>query len=514
MKTRLLSALTFALLGAGAFAQDPSGFTQFYTSPQEHASILPVAIPANVTLQCTGSTENRSGLAWNPKQQLYYSVNAGNASYPVETYDAQGHVLKNVAQGFDYRGLWWNPNTSALEGNGYSACGYCTQKLDARGLALGNATAFITGFNQPSVQSCAVYNDKTDEIITYANGNLYFYSHKDGHRIRMNVISGLPAGTGQIDSTSCIYTGKKGFEIGLYDFKGKAVYFIDLATAKYSGKSQLPSGTHDPDRFRFAYCNELVWIFDGPAMKWRSYNVFETSAEIPMLGTDKLPADTSVVDLTATTLEDQTLMDEVIDVNVSVDDEVNQDGPEVITITETDPVPDQVDAVMDVEDVQLTNVLTPVPTDTVLQELIPVIDSVPSMVYTTIISQYQEENVTSDPVEVLAPVPVTEPEVVAEPVVVEELKVEQEPGAVIDPTVQVKVFPNPVMEGGIVRVEGLETFEGTFTVFSPEGKQVLQMQVGTTEFRFNRGNLASGAYYYELRNSGGVVGSGKMIFTK
>ena len=85
----------------------------------------------DITLQCAGGTGNRTGIAFNPNQQLYYSVNAGNTSYPIETFDITGAQVSTVSQGFDYRGAWWNPNTSVLEGNGHANLGVWIQDLEA-----------------------------------------------------------------------------------------------------------------------------------------------------------------------------------------------------------------------------------------------------------------------------------------------------------------------------------------------------------------------------------------------
>ena len=238
------------------------------------SKVLTLAQNGPVTLQCEGSTANRSGVAFNPKKKLYYSVDCGNAGYPIETYDEQGHKLLSVAQGFDYRGLWWNPNTDQLEGNGFDRYGYCTQTLDVNGYALGAVSHIIVGQYQPSDQSCSAYDFKENEIVDYANGRIYRYTHDDGILLGSVKITGLPCDENDIDSTSIGYTGCAGLEYCIYDFNHKAVHFI-AKDGKFVASSALPPGASMPDRFRFAFCNGYAWVFDDVGFKWISYKVIE-----------------------------------------------------------------------------------------------------------------------------------------------------------------------------------------------------------------------------------------------
>src|ERR1051325_1727130 len=236
--------------------------------------VLTLAQKGNITLQCEGSTANRSGIAFNPKKKLYYSVDCGNAGYPMETFDEQGHKLQSLPQGFDYRGLWWNPNTDQLEGNGFDRYGYCTQTLDVNGYPLGAVSHIVIGQYQPSDQSCSTYNSKDNEVIDYANGRIYRYTHDDGILLGSVKITGLPCGEEDIDSTSISYTGCAGLEYCIYDFNHKAVHFISK-DGKFVSTSVLPPGASAPDRFRFTFCNGYAWVFDDLDFKWINYKVIE-----------------------------------------------------------------------------------------------------------------------------------------------------------------------------------------------------------------------------------------------
>ena len=89
-------------------------------STEMRAQCTPVsnAVSTGIELQCFGGSVFRSGLAWHPEFNLYYSANAGSPGYPLETFSASGELLSTASQGYDFRGLWWNSLTDQLEGNG------------------------------------------------------------------------------------------------------------------------------------------------------------------------------------------------------------------------------------------------------------------------------------------------------------------------------------------------------------------------------------------------------------
>ncbi|MCB9288834.1 MAG: hypothetical protein H6560_16115 [Lewinellaceae bacterium] len=78
--------------------------------------------PAAITDLLAGPTLPRNsggtGSAYdNPDLDLYYSVRAGSSTYNINTYASDGTLLNTAVAGFDYRSLWWNPNTGELQGN-------------------------------------------------------------------------------------------------------------------------------------------------------------------------------------------------------------------------------------------------------------------------------------------------------------------------------------------------------------------------------------------------------------
>ncbi len=226
-----------------------------------------------LTLTCTGGTGNRSGIAFNPNQQLYYSVNAGSSGYPIETYDVGGNLVSTTTQSFDYRGCWWNPNTNTLEGNGYSSNGIWIQNLNASFYPLNSGINDVPSTSGPDPQSCGDYDYNNDEIIYHNSGTLYIHDRATNTMITSMPITGLPVATSNLNWTGVAYTGIPGMEIGVYDYINQAFYFIDRTTGAYAYTCQLPGTAPVPNYLRMGFENECVWLFNGTTLTWYGYNV-------------------------------------------------------------------------------------------------------------------------------------------------------------------------------------------------------------------------------------------------
>lgn len=218
---------------------------------------------------------NASGVAYNPDFNIYYAVIAGNPGFPYETFDPSGVSLFQTNAGFDFRGLWWNPNANQLEGNGYFAFGLWTSNIDVNGYAQNTGASIFTGQNQPTDQSCGDYDYDTDEIIYYSNGNIYRYSHSTNAFLGSYTLTGMPVPLTYLNSTSVIYTGCPHHEIGLEDYVDKTILLFDKATGAYTCKSQLPNTAVMDGSFHFSYANNLVWLYDVFLRVWTSYKIVE-----------------------------------------------------------------------------------------------------------------------------------------------------------------------------------------------------------------------------------------------
>ncbi len=242
-------------------------------------TILPTAVPGP-TLVCTGGTSFRSGVAYNPNRDLLYSVNSGSANYQVETFDSQGNPLNSTAQGFDYRGLWWNSNLNALEGNGYGSNGIFVADLaGATGYPTGTGTVIFSGQNQPFQHSCGQYDPVNNTILYYYDGSIYVYDRATATQSTVIPVTGLPVPTSNLNTTSIAYTGCSGSEVALHDYVTSSVYFINLATGAYVATSQLPVNAPTPTNQRMSYANDLIWLFDEVNYTWHSYQILEPCPE-------------------------------------------------------------------------------------------------------------------------------------------------------------------------------------------------------------------------------------------
>jgi hypothetical protein len=213
---------------------------------------------------------NQAGIAYNTEKNLYYAVRAGSSSYTLYTYDENGSQLAGNTAGFDFRGLWWNTNTSALEGNSYNSNGYRRVDLDANGYALSTGTNNPASNYQPDSQSQADYDYDLDEVIYYHNNSIYRTSRTTGALIGSPIgITGLPANT--LNSTFVGYTGIPGEEVLIYDYSNKAVYFVDKTTGVYAHSVQLPSSAPGQSYLNTSYANSHIWISDGTL--WHSYKI-------------------------------------------------------------------------------------------------------------------------------------------------------------------------------------------------------------------------------------------------
>ncbi len=264
----MLKSTTSLLMAAFVYTLViPKSFAQII-----ECTALTDAVPSITLNASAGGTNNRSGLAFNPNAELYYSVNAGSSSYPLDTYNANnGLLLTSPTQAFDYRGAWWNPDANQLEGNGFSSLGIFVQTLVAGTSYPNGSGGVIFSANQPGSQSVGTLNYDDNEIIYYADGFIHRYSRADNGFLGQFVINDLPVELTSINSNSVGYTGCEGKEIALYDFTNRMVLFVDKATGDFSGSSQLPVTATQRASFGMAYTNDLFWLFDNGT--WSSYEV-------------------------------------------------------------------------------------------------------------------------------------------------------------------------------------------------------------------------------------------------
>lgn len=246
-------------------------FVQIHNSAVAQCTPAASAAPGLTLMGQPGGTENRSGLAFNPLLGLYYSVNAGNSSYPLDTYNEDGTLAATVASGFDYRGVWWEPTTSFLIGNGYSTMGIFNQALAlGTGLPLGSGTVLFTG-NQPDDQSIGDLDTDANEILYYNAGSIYRYNAATNVLISSHVIGALPVTPASINSNTVMYIGCPGRELALYDHVNRRVLYVSRSSWEYVGSTQLPLDAPQRASFGLSYANGSVWLYELGA--WHGYDL-------------------------------------------------------------------------------------------------------------------------------------------------------------------------------------------------------------------------------------------------
>lgn len=281
-----MKKITLLLISAVGFALQSSAQT---------CTLLDTAVQTPIVLNTVSGTDNRSGVAWNPIDSLYYSVNAGSGTYPIETYDAGGGAsVASVAAGISFRGLWWNAALDQLEGNGHGTTGWRNQDLDAiTGYGLGTGTAIYSGQLQPNTQSCGDLDYDANEVIFYDNGLIYRYDRATGASISNYALNNMPVSTADITDYGVVYTGCVGQEIGIYDYTNMRLLLFDKATGDFADSVQLPAGAPQIPSFGMSFANDLFWLYDGPADVWYSYQIYPSCT--PDYVTDTLTACDSLV---------------------------------------------------------------------------------------------------------------------------------------------------------------------------------------------------------------------------
>lgn len=243
---------------------------------------LPTTV-SDVTLNCSGGTGNRTGVAFNPNQNLYYSVNAGSASYPIETFSVTGgNSLSSTTQSADYRGIWWNSVTGAIEGNTFNSGGLYQHNLASGTFYAAGTVTNIASANMPNTQSMGHANVAGNVVVYYNAGTLYRYNRATGAFIASIGISGLPVATSNLNNYAVAYVGVPNGEALVYDYVNKCVYFINVTTGAYLTSCQLPTTAPAAASFQFGFANERVFLYNSSASQWYGYKVVSNSAVNPL----------------------------------------------------------------------------------------------------------------------------------------------------------------------------------------------------------------------------------------
>ena len=257
---RSLTLLSFLILAT-------SSFSQLIKYPK-----------ASITLKIQQSKgTNGCGVAYNPSKGLYYATFAGNSEFPLEVFDKNGNPVFQTTVGNDIRGFWWNAKTKELEANCYGNGGLIAMKLNEQGYpSLGNTQVLEGKTLQPNDNACGAFDGK--KLLHYFDNNslsMAIYSRKDGSYQKGVLFDIEGFLLEKCNATSLIYTGKKKMEIGLLNFRDKKIYLFNKKSGELTATVFLPQTAITHHAFRFAYCNNTVFLYDVNNREWKGYQIFE-----------------------------------------------------------------------------------------------------------------------------------------------------------------------------------------------------------------------------------------------
>lgn len=225
---------------------------------------------------------NGASVVYHPKEKLYYAAQAGNASFPLVIFDENGTVVSPADQStlIDIRGLWYNPKTKDIGGNGYAENGWFNYELDKEG-RVESINIFKKGRFQPDDHSPGVLNSEDNEVLFLNGLNIDCYT-TDGEEKRKTIQlyigkkTPADAGTGSSFETnyntrSLIYTGRQGTEIGLLNVSERQVELYNIKTGYMTKIVKLPLSFKPESFFNFSYSNDTYWVFNKNTRYWIGY---------------------------------------------------------------------------------------------------------------------------------------------------------------------------------------------------------------------------------------------------
>lgn len=230
---------------------------------------------ASLTLKIEQSSgTNGAAVAYNPVSELYYCVMAGNASYPLEVFDKNGNGVYQTNAGVDMRGIWWNPKTKTLEGNGYGESGIVSFAMDENDYpSLGIQTVFPGGDHQADAQSVGTFDSKKNLIMYYNQGVLYSYKRSNGQLAKKTILNN--PSENNTNAYTVVYTGVKKMEVGLLDYTNNKVLLFNSKTGHQTATIHLPNSATTNHAFRFSYANKYVLLYDTDSRSWTGYKIFQ-----------------------------------------------------------------------------------------------------------------------------------------------------------------------------------------------------------------------------------------------
>lgn len=225
-----------------------------------------------------------ASVAWHPVLKKYFTAMAGNYQYPMTIFDQQGKRLSSIYSSckVDTRGLWYNPVTKSIQGNGFDRAGWFSYKLDASGTNLDQLQTLDTGMLQPGQQVVGAFNPAEKTVLFLSGDSVIAYKAADRKPNGKNIFIrwGISSATdettteGRINNynyTTVVYTGIPNAQLGFLNFIDFQVELYNQKTGLLTQVLKLPEGAPAETSFNFAYTNGMYWFFNMTDRKWIGY---------------------------------------------------------------------------------------------------------------------------------------------------------------------------------------------------------------------------------------------------
>jgi hypothetical protein len=244
--------------------------------------VMELKMPKTVDDEMPGT--RGASVVWHPVQKKYYAVFAGNAGFPLAVFDATGKRISDadLTAMKDTRGLWYNPATKKINGNGYAKTGWFTYVLNKIGIP-DSAKTIFEGLNQPDSQCVGAFHPVRKEVMFLYNGIVSLYALADGSTSASVQINwGRKKAEGKpedeitetppdYNNSTVIYTGIKNAELGFLNKEKNKIELYDFMTGFLTTQLPLPKDAVTEGAFNFAYTNGIYWLFNIAERKWVGY---------------------------------------------------------------------------------------------------------------------------------------------------------------------------------------------------------------------------------------------------
>lgn len=251
-------------------------------TPQSLKKVMELQMPKTADDDMPGT--RGAGVVWHPIQKKYYASFAGNMGFPMAVFDIKGKRLSSeeLTTMMDTRGIWYNPVTKLISGNGYAEAGWFTYKMDKDGIPLETENIFEGKF-QPGDQSVGAYNTLAKQVLFLNLSQVYMYDKDAELKDSVAIHWGRKKSDGPADnediyysnedynSSSVVYTGIKGQELGFLNITNEQIELYDIKTGYLTKILSLPDTSVVESIFNFAYANGTYWLFNIEMRKWVGY---------------------------------------------------------------------------------------------------------------------------------------------------------------------------------------------------------------------------------------------------